>query len=241
MSQVMKHIILLMLTILPFLGYSNSTFSEGIEAFNNENYSLSADKFDSVISISPTNISAYFNYGYAKMKIRNYGDAIWGFEKVLEIEPSDIEAKEKIQEAYFELNSNDNWEYRLNRFQSSMYSVSADTWGIIAILCSIIFAFSLITFVRRKSHSTRRIMLLTGAVSSIALIFSLFIGSLTKSHSQSNDLAVITNKNSMSIHEKIHIPEGSLVEILGKDNDEVRILSTDGEPMSVKEEDLRVI
>ena len=226
---------------MPFLSYSNSTFSEGVEAFNNENYALSADQFDSVISISPSNISAYFNYGLAKMKTRSYGEAIWGFEKVLELEPTDLEAKEKIQEAYFELNSNDNWEYRLNGFQSSMYSVSANTWGVITILCSIILAFSLITFKRRKSHSTRRMMLLIGAVSSIILVFSFIFGSLTKYHSQSNNLAVITNKKSISLHEKIHVPEGSLVEILGKDNDEVRILPKDGEPISVKEEDLRVI
>ena len=84
-------------------------------------------------------------------------------------------------------------------------------------------------------------MLLIGTVSSIILIFSFIIGFLSKHHSQSNDLAIITNKKSISLHEKVHVPEGSLVEILGKDKDEVRILSEDSEPITIEADDLKVI
>ncbi|MBL1278692.1 MAG: hypothetical protein COA33_000335 [Fluviicola sp.] len=240
MNYWIKHIALIFFGVLPFLSMSNSTFSEGIEAFNTKNYALAADKFDSIISISPNNISAYFNYGLAKMKTRNYGEAIWGFEKVLKFRPADAEAKEKLQECYLEINSNVFWEYRLNGFQSSLYSISANAWGFLAVLFALLLAVAIVVFRTKQSHSTRRVMLLIGAVSSFLLIFSILLGTLSKNHATSDRFAIVTVKNVKSLQDKVVIDEGSLVEVVEVDGDKMKV-ELDGEVLLVRLEDVRVV
>ncbi len=241
MKAVLKHIVIFCFAISPILSVANSTFQEAVGAFNEKKYALSAEKFDSIISISPDNISAYFNYGLAKMQTKNYGETIWGFQKVLKLRPSDVEAKEKIQECYLELNPNHYWEYRLNGFQASLYSVSANTWGFFVVLCAIILALTILIFKLKKSPSTRRLMLVVGVVSSLFFLFSMLFGALTKSHISSSHFAIVTSKNVESIHENLKLNEGDFVEIIGEDSEEIRIMLEDGEMISLKEEDIRRI
>ncbi|HIP31896.1 MAG TPA: hypothetical protein EYG86_03955 [Crocinitomicaceae bacterium] len=241
MKAILKHIVIFCFTISPILSVANSTFQEAVGAFNQEKYELSAEKFDSIISISPDNISAYFNYGLAKMQTKNYGEAIWGFQKVLKLRPSDLEAKEKIQECYLELNPNHYWKYRLNGFQASLYSISANTWGVFTVLCAVLIAASIVLFKLNKSHSTRRLMLVIGVISSLFFVFSILFGALTNSYVTSNNYAIVTSKNAESIHDKVKLSEGDFVEIIGEDSEEIRVRLEEGEMISLKEEDIRRI
>jgi len=240
MNRISKHIVISFMLTLSFLSFGNSTFQEGIKAFNDKNYKLSADKFDSIISISPRDVSAYFNYGLAKMKTKEYGDAIWGFEKVLKYNPSDAEAKEKIQECYFELNPDIFWTYRLNGFQSSLYSISPNTWAVFSIICSLILAFSIVLFRLKKSHSIRRMMLLSGSVSALFLIISILIGALSKNHVTSTNYAIVT-KNTTSVIEKVKVEEGALIEVIELESNQYRVKLDDRQVVSLKKGDVKVI
>jgi len=230
----MKHFLTSLFLGLLSSIYAGQTFEDGVSLFNEKEYSISVEKFDSILSINPNNIGATYNLGMAKMKARKWGEAIWSFEKVLVSKPNDIESKQMIEECYYQIDPNTPWEYRLNGIQSSLYTVSSKIWGVIAILASIVIAGVIILFKRSENNSLKRILAIIGVLTTIIFISSMHTGYRTQQHKTENNYAIVTQKSIESIHEKITVFEGALLKIVNSspEDPEIRIKTEEGELLS---------
>lgn len=235
--QNFKHIAFLFILISSFSAVGNSSFQEGVSSFNEKDYQLSISKFDSILLTSPQNIGALYNLGMAHLENKQYGEAIWTFERVLKHQPNDTEAKENIRECYFQLYPSFYWEFRLNGFQTILYSISPNAWGYITIISSIFISLMIVLFMKSATISMRRIALFTGFTFFIIFLFSLITGSFVKEYRLQENRAVVLKKNTQSLSSDEKINEGQVLEcsecvgdtitFTTKNKQEVRLLRGD--------------
>ncbi len=238
--RILKHIAFLLIIASSFSAVGNSTFEEAVEAFNGEKFDLSAQKFDSIVSISPHNIGAIYNLGLAQLENRQYGKAIWAFERVLKHQPNDRVTKDKIRECYFQLYPNYYWEFRLNGFQTILYSISPNAWGIIAIFSSIVLSFMLVLFRKNSSISMKRIALFVGFISFVFLLFSILTGSLTKQYRTQDNRAVVLKKTT-SFKNSEEIREGQILECTECSGDTITFTTKNNQEIQLLKEDIGFI
>lgn len=242
-----KWIAQLFFAVLPWTVLAGSNFDEGIKAFKDKDYDTAIDKFQASLVQSPDDIASYYNLGLAFHENKFYGKAIWSFEKVLKISPSDGDAKERIERSYTSLDPSLKWEARLNRLESALYGFSGSTWSFIAIAFSFILSISIILFIRSKNSSTRRLYFIFGGMSLTVLIFSIVIASGSSSYTSENSFAIIT-KESIPTYTAPNNPastklsEGARVQILDKKKSKfITISSSSGDTYLVKRSDIAFI
>ena len=243
MMCLLKNIIVLCFLMGTFSVYGNSTFEEGIESYNNKDYSVAADKFDSIVSISPENRGAVFNLGMARLQNKEYGKAIFAFEQILKFNPNDTEAKDNIRECYFQLDPNYYWEYRLNGFQSILYSISPNTWAVFSILSSLLIAFMIVLFVKNNSPTLKRTALLTGFIFTIILLFSLITGYFSKQHKTNHNFAIVLNKEAQTFGNENEdlIHEGELLECESCETDTILFKTMNHQEVKLLKEEVGFI
>lgn len=233
--------------VISFVVKAQDDFSKGIEAFNQKDYASAVESFEKVVASHPNNTSAWYNLGLANVGLKSYGKAIWNFEKVLKYVPNDNKAEEKIEYCYNQLYPDIEWQPRLNSFESSMYSLSPNTWSIISVSLSIICAIFIVLYFTRKQSSLRFAILAINGFFICGFIFSIVIASMTSSYYSNENFAIVTKKsiptfigNSASSQTKI--TEGNRVEIINNNlSDKVPIKTSTGEEYLVQLSDLSVI
>jgi len=237
----LKHIVFLFIAFSSFSVVGNSTFKEAIEAFNAKEFDLSAQKFDSIVSISPQNIGALYNLGLVNLEQKQYGKAIWAFERVLKFQPNDTEAKEKIRECYFKLYPNFYWEFRLNGFQAILYSISPNTWAFFVIISSILISLMIVLFIKSATISVRRIALFTGFAFLIIFLFSLITGSFVKEYRQQGNRAVVLRKDIQSLSNDEKVREGQIIECTECVGDTITFTTKNKQEVQLLREDVGFI
>ena len=245
----MKQLVVFIAFLFPIIGFAGSNFDEGIKAFQDSNYILAVEKFQASLAETPNDASSYYNLGLAHTEAKQFGKAIWSFEKVLKLTPSDADAKERIQSAYAQLNPGIAWEPRLNRFESILYGFSGMTWSILAIVFSFALALCTILFLRMKDLSYKRLFVALGFVTFCCMIGSIVIAYGASNHSEQTRFAVVTKesiptyKDSSKIS-KATLKEGDQVEILEaeiSDKDFIEVSSQSGDTYLVKTTDVDFI
>lgn len=245
----MKQFVVFIAFLFPFIGLAGSNFDEGIKAFQDSNYVLAIEKFQASLAETPNDAASYYNLGLAHTEAKQYGKAIWSFEKVLKLTPSDADAKERIQSVYAQLNPGMVWEPRLNRFESILYGLSGMTWSILAIVFSFILAICTILFLRMKDLSYKRLFIALGFVTFCCMIASLMIAYGASNYAEQTRYAVVTKesiptyKDSNKISEAT-LKEGDQVEILEaeiSDKDFIEVSSRSGDTYLVKTTDVDFI
>lgn len=188
--------IVLFLVLLPWqVSAENEAFSQGVKAHATKDYVLSARKFMQALREEPDNISAYYNYGLAEMGNRHFGRAIWGFEKVLKFDPNDSEAYEKLETCYRELNPGSHYRPILGGFDATMFGISSNTWGILAISFSVLFCLSAVLFRIRKEIPIRRVLMIVAFASLAGLVFSTVYSARSHQWVLTHHYAVVPLKN----------------------------------------------
>ena len=236
----LKHIVFLFIAFSSFSVVGNSTFQEAIEAFKAKEFDLSTQKFDSIVSVSPQNIGALYNLGLVNLEQKQYGKAIWAFERVLKFQPNDTEAKENIRECYFQLDPNFYWEFRLNGFQAILYSISPNTWGFIVIISSLFIALMIVLFVKSAAISTRRIALFTGFAFLILFLFSLITGFFVQQYRMQDNRAVVLKKT-LSFKSVDEIHEGQILECTECSGDTITFTTNSKQEVQLLKEDVGFI
>jgi len=233
--------------IISFIATSQYHFSDGVKAYNQKNYALAASEFEKVIASNPNNTSAWYNLGLSNVGLKSYGKAIWNFEKVLKYIPNDSQVEEKIAYCYNQMYPDVAWQPRLNSFESSLYSLSPNTWSLITIVLSVICALLIVLYFTRKQGSLRNAVLAINIFFICGLISSIVIASKATDYYSNENFAVVTSKsiptfigNSASPTTKIS--EGNRVEIVEKmKNDFVQVKTATGEVHVVNVNELSFI
>ncbi len=241
MMRKISHIVFLLSLLTTFSVFANSTFDEAVESYNKKDFTLAAQKFDSIITISPQNISAYFNLGMARMKNKEYGKAIWAFEKVLKYHPNDTEAKDNIRECYFQLYPNFYWEFQLNGFQSILYSISPNTWGIMSVISSVVLSLMIILFKMNQSPSIKRVVLISGFAFLFLFLFSFIAGYFVKQYQTQENKAVVIKKDVQSLFSKAKVKEGQILECSNCEGDTITFMTKNKQNVQLLREDVGFI
>jgi tetratricopeptide (TPR) repeat protein len=218
----MKQLVIFIALLFPLLGFAGSNFDEGIEAFQDSNYVLAIEKFQASLAETPNDAACYYNLGLAHTEAKQYGKAIWSFEKVLKLTPSDADAKERIQSVYGKLNPGTPWEPRLNRFQSILYGFSGMTWSILAIVFSFALALCTILFIRVKDVSYKRLFIALGFVTFCCMVGSVIIAHGASNYAEQTRFAVVTKESIPTYKDSNKISDATL-----KEGDQVEILETE--------------
>ena len=238
--------LLFLLALIPGRFFANN-FEKGIRAYEHEQYSYAAKMFNEVIKVEPNDVAAYYNLGLSHMGEQRFGKAIWAFEKVLAVHPSDEDTKEKIEYCALELNLESPWQHRINGIDTTIYSLSSSQWATLSIVLSIIIACALIGFNIITQVSLKRILALGIFVSGALLILTIIAGYRTKSYFSSHEYAVVT-KLGIPIYldqknkSNTRLPEGTLVKRLTDDSlGIVSVETMNGEEVMVKFSDISTI
>lgn len=218
----MKQFVLFIAFLIPMASFAGSNFDEGIKAFQDSNYVLAIEKFQASLAETPNDVASYYNLGLAHTEAKQYGKAIWSFEKVLKLTPADADAKDRIQVCYTKLNSGKVWQPRLNRFQSILYGFSGMTWSILAIVFSFALALFTILFLRVKDVSYRRLFVVLGFLSLCFMIVSIFVAYGASSYAEQTRFAVVTKASIPTYTESNKISSSIL-----KEGDQLEILDTE--------------
>ena len=232
---------------ISFFSNSQDDFTEGVKAYNQKDYTLAVSKFEKVLDNTPNNSAAWYNLGLSNIGLKSYGKAIWSFEKVLKYKPNDSQTEEKIGYCYNQLYPEIEWQPRLNSFESSLYSLSPNTWSIISICLSIICAFFIFLYFTQKQSSLRNVILTVNLFFVCGFIFSIVTASLSSSYYSNNNFAIVTKKSIPTFigdaaSSKTKITEGNRVEIINNNmSNKVTVKTPNGEQHIVLPEDLSII
>lgn len=245
----MKYFAIFIVLLFPFLSFAGSNFDEGLKAFQDSNYVLAIEKFQASLAETPNDAACYYNLGLAHTEAKQYGKAIWSFEKVLKLTPSDADAKERIQSVYGKLNPGKTWEPRLNRFESILYGLSGMTWSILAIVFSFVLALCTILFLRVKDLSYKRLFVALGFLTFCCMVGSVIIAYGASNYAEQTRYAIVTKesiptyKDSNKLSEAT-LKEGDQVEILEaevSEKDFIEVSSSSGDTYLVKTTDVDFI
>lgn len=218
----MKQFFLIIALFLPIASFAGSNFDEGVKAFQDSNYVLAIEKFQASLAETPNDIASYYNLGLAHTEAKQYGKAIWYFEKVLKLSPADVDAKDRIQVCYSQLNSGKAWQPRLNRFQAILYGFSGMTWSVMAIVFSFALALFTILFLRMKDISYRRLFVALGFLSFCCMVVSIVVAYGASKYSEQTRFAVVTKASIPTYKESNKIATSTL-----KEGDQLEILEAE--------------
>jgi len=70
----------------------NALYEQGVESFDKGKYDKAIDEFNTLLEVSPNNVSALYYRGLAYFKKGNYDKTLEDFNAVLKIKPDDINA-----------------------------------------------------------------------------------------------------------------------------------------------------
>ncbi len=242
----MKTVLACILLLAPLFSFAGSNFDEGVKAFQDSNYVLAIEKFQASLAETPNDVASYYNLGLAHTEAKQFGKAIWSFEKVLKLSPADSDAKDKIIACYAQLNPSITWEPRLNRLKSALYGFSGTTWSILAIVFSCLLAIFTLFFFLMKEISYKRLFIALGFVSFCGLISSLLISYGATNYAEQTRFAVVTKtniptyKNAQTLNNHL-LKEGDQLEILDdnfSDKTLIQVTSKSGDTYLVKAVDV---
>lgn len=247
MSLGKNSIILFLAVISALSSYASELFDQGLKAANQKNYSKAIDLFEKVVDNEKGNVSAYFNLGNCYYKSKKYGKAILSYERVLKYSPCDSEAPLNIELCYKKIGSTITWTSNTNGIQRMIYGVNPNKWAYLAIFWSFLLAFTILSFIRMKKTSWRRLMFFLMFGNSILLIaFTIAAGSAS-SYLTNDKFASVTKKsiptfmNDLGEKAQLQIQEGTKLELILplKKITEVRL--HDGRTVLVDLSDIEVI
>lgn len=237
----------LFFVVVLFHTNAQKDFTKGIEAYNQKNYNLAVTEFEKVIASDEKNVAAWYNLGLSNIGKKAYGEAILDFEKVLKHTPNDSEAEAKIVYCFGELHPEIEWSPRLNSFQSSLYSLSLNTWGIICIVLSLACAMGIVLYIQQKKSSLKSAFLFLNLFFLSSFIASLVICSNLQDYMADDSFAIVTSKSiptfiGNSPSPKTTILEGTRVEVIeNKKNDFVKVRTQTGQIHVVRAKELSFI
>lgn len=242
------HIVLsFFIVIISITSHAESYFDQGLKAANHNNHKEAIHFFEEVIEHEKSNVSAYFNLGNSYYENKQFGKAIWAFERVLKYAPRDSEAPSTIELCYKQLGSEQQWLPHTNGIQRMIYGIGSNTWAILAIITSIMMSFSIFLLLKLKNSSWKRLhfLFLIGEV--VLLIGFVISAKSAKDHLSSSKFAIVTQKNIPTyMNEKgekstLSLSEGTKVELLSTSNQMAEVMLSDSKTVLIALEDIEFI
>lgn len=242
----MKKIIFVLFIFLSLKTMGGETiFSKANQQYINENYTAAIYLYDSIISIGLESSELYCNLGNCHYKRQNWANAIWHYEKSLNLNANNesalhnlkitklkiIDKVEPIPQLFYKI-----W------WKSIIYSLSETSWKILTLICIwIILIISLLN--KSKNYNKKYFTLSFGT---IALI--LFIITQSLNHNNSKTKAIIFSSSVLANSSPTNnstalftIHSGTKVELIDQIGDWINIALENGNSGWIKKSDCKII
>lgn len=205
-------------SLLSIASDSLDAFQQGNIAFGQEKFDLAIQHYTEEISTQPGNTSAFFNLGLAYSAKKEYGKAIWAFEKVLRLNPNDAEAIDNIEQNYGQLDNGTSYTPPLGRFNRALFSLGSQSWSVLSILFSIATALGLILFRKSNSFGVKRLYLMGSILFGVLFTFSVYTATRSYHYESQDNFAIVTKAqittySSDDASVKVKLVEGTKVQI----------------------------
>jgi tetratricopeptide (TPR) repeat protein len=181
MKKVLFFVILVALSgfMKPVWAQSSDAFQEGNKAYNEGNYSIAIQKYESVLDAGEHSDALYFNLGNAYYKLDDIANSIYYYEKALLLSPEDIEIKENLafaQNMAIDSISGRTHSGLSNLYSRIVYALTLSQWALLSIVFMMLFVLLYVLFLMGAHAKTKRLAFTLSAVFLAATLASFTLG-----------------------------------------------------------------
>jgi len=189
----MKNIVFLFLLITQFFWAQNG-FEKGNEWYRKGNYNEAIINYEGVLKSKNHSAELYYNLGNCYYKLNKVAPAIYNFEKALLLNPNDKEIQNNLRFAQ-KLQIDDIKEVPKVGFnkiiQDLVSTYHYNTWGWIAVSCSIVFLLFFIGYYFSNTTVSKRLFFTAMVVSLLVLATAVIAAVAEKQNYESDRPAIV--------------------------------------------------
>ncbi|RFN59290.1 tetratricopeptide repeat protein [Marixanthomonas ophiurae] len=236
----MKRLLILGMLLVSALGFAqnDALFEQGKENYKNAKFSEAVTNWKKIVDNGQQSAELYFNLGNAHYKLNNIGPSIYYFEKALQLQPNDDDIKTNL--AFAENARIDVIEPLPKTIFSRWYkNVSGvftyNGWAIVSVIGVILFVLLFLLYWFSISETKKRVYFTTSLFSVVVCITALVMAFQTYVDFNKNKPAIIFAENTevkgepnMGSDTAFELHEGTKVQIIGNEQNWVRIELADG-------------
>ena len=249
----MKKILFLMLIIANSVTAQNadSLFVSANNLYKNGAFEKAIEKYKEIEAQNLVSTELYLNLGNAYYKLNKVGPTIFYYEKALQLNPLNEDVKNNL--IFAKRLTLDRIEELpksfLQKFQERyLQKLSYDTWGIIAIVFSIVTSILFLLFYFSETPSKKRLYFITSILSLFLLLTTLIIAYKQYDFSKKNRFAIIyteiievKNAPTFNSDDIFSLHEGTKVMVLDEVDSWKKIKLADGKIGWLEETNLKEI
>lgn len=231
---------------------SNKTlFSEATKDYNSGNFQKAIENYMSILKSGFESSALHYNLANAHYKLNHVPESIYYYEKALELNPDNEDAKNNLVfanqmtvDAITPLPKT--W---IKNFSDSVTQLfSLNTWSFLSIVGVFAFVISFLLYYFIAKTLFKRIFFVAMLGTLIFTFGTYFIADFHRKHIESEKFAILFDKNVRVFSEPnaysteiFSLHEGTKVEITENLNDWVKIKLADGKIGWVKESTLKIL
>lgn len=210
----LKRLLSFLFIMLTIISWSSPDFDKAKKLIDSKKFESASSILDSLIQQDPDNLSYFYNYGWIEYNRGKFGNAIWNFEKALQLNPKNNQTILNLELCHQKLDL-PLYTPIHSTFMRSLYQFGSNSWAAIGIGLIIIISLVSIRY-RKLSVKQRKIVLYTMPVSLILTILVMFISFAAKEYRTNSDYFIVIDKNIPTYMEEdvtgpVNLSEGNRV------------------------------
>lgn len=246
----MKHLLYILTLFVATLSFAqNPLFEQGKERYKEGKYQEAIQNWMKIIEKGEHSADLYFNLGNAHYKLNNVGPSIFYYEKALQLDPSDSDIKTNL--AFAENARIDAIEPLpktiFSKWHASVSGLfSLNGWAIATVVCSMMFVLLFLLYYFSTSERRKRLLFASSLLFLVLLLATLAMAFQVHGESLNDKPAIIfaestevKSEPSLGSDAAFRLHEGTKVQIIGQDDDWVRIELIDGKDGWIPTSDLK--
>lgn len=210
----------------------DSTFIRANEAYAAGDYKNALTGYNQLVADEMRSADLYYNLGNTYYRLNEWGEAVWAYERALEIDPSHENTRYNLdfvnQQTKAELNVESGgistW------FKANLYGISVNFWAYFTLIMAFAFAVVCYFFFTTKKQKIKNISLSLSLLTFFLLIGGFILSYLNTAHltNQSNGIIIISSANilaepSETSTTNFSLKEGAKVQILRTNSEWIEI------------------
>ncbi len=242
--------------ILLFVGLfsllnANTNIAEAEKAYDDKNYKLAIEKYETVIQEGYKAPELYYNVANAYFRNKNIGKAIYYYELARKLNPNDEDIRINLGIANSlttdKIDTKEN--FFINAVKTNVLSsLSTTTWAWITIVSLSITGILFFLFYYFNKSSLKRLSFVLGSVLFITFLFTYFLGYAALKSKIENKYAIILTAQVNVMNEpntmgsnKFTLHEGTKVRVIENNGDWVLIKLENGNEGWLKLKEVGII
>jgi tetratricopeptide (TPR) repeat protein len=179
-----------------FLSFSQAeeTFEKANAAYADDKFEVAVRLYNSILDDSLVSSELYFNLGNAYFKMNDLANAIYHYEKALQLNPSDADIKENLKIANTQTidKVKDAPESNLRSLVYTVtHALKLRTWAWASILLSLMFGVFMILYFKSSTVKNKRRNFSFAMFFFVVAVVSLFFGRFQNQLQQDQSYAII--------------------------------------------------